>query len=199
MPKLERYPKYQRVLAGTITQSSTSGGNMDHNSLSGRGSDSAHSQYLLLTTLFPSVRVYNSGAITIPNDDITALTFDSEDWDPLGFHSTTTNTDRLTIPAGLDGTYWMLGNAQFEANAAGQRIYEIALTTASVANRVIGHIQHTATSAVNRMALAVPTLYQFDADDYVQFRVYQNRGDTLDIRSVASWSPYFMMIRIGPK
>ena len=194
MPKVERRPKYKWIASDAITRTAVSGTSGDHGVLSGRG-DNDHPQYLLLSTVFPSVRVYNSGDITIPNDDMTALTFDSEDWDTAGFHSTTTNTDRLTIPSGYDGTYWMLGNAQFEANAAGQRIYEIALN----ATTVIQHAQHPAPSAVDRVALAVPTLYQLDVDDYVQFRVYQNRGGTLDIRSVASWSPYFMMIRLGPK
>ena len=194
MPKTERKLKYQDVPAGSITRSSVRGGSMDHGALTGKG-DPDHPQYLLLATLFPSCRVYNSGAITIANDSIQALTFDSEDWDTAGFHSTTTNTDRLTVPIGYSGTYWINADAQFEANAAGQRIYEIALNGTTV----IGHVQHTATSAVNRMALPCPTLYQLDDEEYVQFRVYQNRGDTLDIRAVASWSPYFMMIRLGPK
>jgi len=198
MPKQERLLKFKDTPEGSIVRSAVQGGAFDHGALTGRG-DNDHPQYLLLTTVFPSCRVYNSGAITIPNDDITALTFDSEDWDTAGFHSTTANTDRLTIPVGYDGTYLITGTAQFEANATGQRIYQIVVTTATVTDNEVGHIQQTSTSAVNRLALNVLTLCQLDADDYVRFRVYQNSGGDLDIRAVASWSPYFMMIRLGPK
>jgi hypothetical protein len=196
MPKTERRLKYQEMPAGTIMRSAVRGGSMDHGAMTGLG-DPDHPQYLLTATLFPSVRVFNSGAITIGNapSPLTPLTFDSEDWDTAGFHSTTTNTSRLTVPVGYSGTYLITGTAQFEANATGQRIYELLVNGTSK----VGHIQNTDATAANRMASNVLTLYQLDDDDYVELTVYQNSGGNLDVRAVASWSPYFMMIRLGPK
>ena len=199
MPKQEHRLKYQDMPVGTITRSATSGGSsMDHGSLSGRGATDAHSQYLLLTTVFPSVRVSNSADQTIANNDAAVvLTFNTDLWDTAGFHSTTTNTSRLTVPPGYDGTYMIGGTAQFEAAAAGQRIYSICYN--GDLNNPIMQVQHTNNTAANRMALPVITPYQLDADDYVEFRVYQNRGGVLDIRAINYWSPVFWMIRIGPK
>jgi hypothetical protein len=171
---------------------------MVHNSLSGRGEDDCHSQYLLLTTVFPSVRVYNSADIEIANNSPQILTFDTENWDTQTFHSTTTNTDRLTVPIGYSGTYLIIGHAQFKKHATGQRIYEI-LHTDETATQVISHNQFTDNTAVNRMASVVSTVFQADDEDYFQFRVYQNSGGALDVRAIASYSPHFLMIRLGPK
>ena len=197
MPKADRDLKFQRTPESGIGRSSVRGGSMDHGAMTGRG-DNDHPQYLLLSTLFPSVRVANSGDQTIPNNNAaTVLTFDTELWDTAGFHSTTTNTSRLTVPPGYDGTYIIGGVAQFEAHATGQRIYSICYN--GDLNNPIHQVQHTNNTGANRMALPMITPYQLNVDDYVQFRIYQNRGGDLDIRAINYWSPIFWMIRIGPK
>jgi hypothetical protein len=62
-------------------------------------------------------RVYNSANQSIPNDADTALTFDSERFDTNAFHSTATNTSRITIP----GMYLVFGGIEFAASATGLR------------------------------------------------------------------------------
>lgn len=58
-----------------------------------------------------------------PTGTPAAITFNSETWDPYGFHSTATNTSRLTIPAGYGGTYLFTFNALGDNSAsAGQRV-----------------------------------------------------------------------------
>lgn len=46
------------------------------------------------------------------------LTWDVEDWDTDGFHSTSANTEKITIPAGLDGIYRLDASALFGSMVA---------------------------------------------------------------------------------
>lgn len=66
-------------------------------------------------------RVYKTANQTINNDVLTALTFDVEDFDTDSFHSTSSNTERLTIPAGKDGLYHVICRVWWTANATGYR------------------------------------------------------------------------------
>lgn len=66
---------------------------------------------------FVGASVYNSSAITLTDNVENILTFDTENFDTDGFHSTSTNTDRLTIPTGKGGKYLLQG--QFQLTTAG--------------------------------------------------------------------------------
>lgn len=58
---------------------------------------------------FRGAKVWNSGTQTMngsgTNGGVTTLTFDSEEYDTDAFHDTSSNTGRLTIPAGMTGKY----------------------------------------------------------------------------------------------
>lgn len=51
------------------------------------------------------VRCTGTGTQTISNATDTSITWGTEAWDSDGFHSTSSNTNRITIPSGLDGIY----------------------------------------------------------------------------------------------
>jgi len=59
-------------------------------------------------------RVTNSSNISIPDNTNTTLTFNTETFDNGGFHSTSVNTERLTIP--VDGVYLIGCNVSFVIN-----------------------------------------------------------------------------------
>ena len=65
--------------------------------------------------------VYDDGVQVISHGTSTAVNLDNEDFDTDGFHDTSTNNERFTIPAGLGGTYMISGYAVFEVNSTGQR------------------------------------------------------------------------------
>jgi hypothetical protein len=58
---------------------------------------------------FHGCKAYNSATQTMngsgTNGGWTAITFDSEEYDPDGYHEGVTNPSRITIPAGLGGYY----------------------------------------------------------------------------------------------
>lgn len=139
--------------------------------------------------VIPSARVYNNASISIPNNTVTALTFNSERWDTDNIHSTTTNTGRLTcVTAGI---YHIYGTVQFAGNATGIRSLIIRLngTTYLASNLSI------ASSAINEIAIS--TGYSLSATDYVELLVYQNSGAARNVNSVGNYSPEFGMTYLG--
>jgi hypothetical protein len=54
---------------------------------------------------FVGCSLYKSSSQSITASTATAMTFDSENFDTDAFHSTTTNTSRITIPSGKAGYY----------------------------------------------------------------------------------------------
>lgn len=138
-------------------------------------------------------RVNNSAAITLTTSTSTALTFDTERWDTDGFHDTTTNTSRLTVPAGLAGKYLIVGNASFAANATGSRELAIELNGTTY----IADVLLPATSG-SGARFVVSTVYDLAVGDYVRLIAFQSSGGNLNVQATTSYSPEFSMIRIGP-
>lgn len=66
-------------------------------------------------------KAYNSGTQTIANGTETAVTLNTDEWDSNAFHDTSTNTSRMTIPAGMGGKYLCIGKVYFAADADGYR------------------------------------------------------------------------------
>src|SRR4029453_15505779 len=69
---------------------------------------------------FRGAFVSRTTALPVADNAHAAVAFDSETYDTDGFHSTSTNTTRLTVPAGLDGYYLVGGGAQWAPDAQGQ-------------------------------------------------------------------------------
>jgi hypothetical protein len=57
------------------------------------------------TPAFVGCRAYFTASVTLATATSTAVAWTAEDFDTDGFHSTSTNTSRFTIPSGKDGKY----------------------------------------------------------------------------------------------
>lgn len=134
-------------------------------------------------------RVYNDAVITISNDTLTTLTFNSERYDTDNIHSTSSNTSRLTCRTA--GIYSIMASISFAADVNGYRdllilhngspnIAATSLTTASSSNKI-----------------CISTIYKLSVNDYVECNVKQNSGGDLNVSSSNAFSPEFMMQRIG--
>lgn len=64
---------------------------------------------------------FNTSNFTLATGTDTLLTMNSESIDTDAFHSTSTNTSRLTIPSGKNGKYQVIGKFSFANNATGRR------------------------------------------------------------------------------
>ena len=137
------------------------------------------------------VAVYNSTDITITNSAVwTELTFDSERKDNFGFHSTVSNTSRLTVPDGYEGWYTITGHVTFDTSTSGTRrdvgIRLNGTTYVDISNVPVGNFP------LRPLTAAVTYL---EVGDYVELMVYQDTGGPLDILAQVAYSPEFRMVR----
>lgn len=71
---------------------------------------------------FAGCALYDSGNQSIPDSTFTTLTYNTEVFDIGGYHSTSSNTDTITIPAGKAGYYIFCLNVQWTGSTGGYRI-----------------------------------------------------------------------------
>ena len=125
---------------------------------------------------FAGCRATRSAAASITNATLTALNWDGETFDTDAFHSTSSNTNRITIPAGKAGYYEVNFATEWtDANATGRRLTVIQKNGSDV----IGFESTPSSSATltyygaNVMNLAVA--------DYVSVAVLNTSGSTLNV------------------
>jgi hypothetical protein len=135
-------------------------------------------------------RVYNSADITLTTGAAAALTFNSERYDDADYHSTSSNTSRLTIPQ--PGRYRVGASVVFASNATGYR--EIYLQASSGATRIADMLIPAVSG--NSTRLVVMTEWEFAASDYVEVYAFQNSGGNLNVTSASAYSPEFWISRI---
>lgn len=128
---------------------------------------------------YVGVSVYKSAAQTISNLTATAITFNTEDFDTDGFHSTSTNTSRFTIPSNKAGKYLLTGNVNYLAgNVTGPRAAYI-YKNGSVYNY---HSQQAAVSPSPYGAIVkVSFILNLAVGDYIELFAFQGDGGNLDV------------------
>jgi len=135
-------------------------------------------------------RVYNNAAFSVPDNTSTAVTFNTERFDPFSMHSTSASTSRITITR--KGRYNIGGCVEFAADAAGYRGLGVRLngTTTLVATNSISVGAGAAT------ILNVSADYEFALNDYIELMAFQNTGGALNANSAGNYSPEFWACRI---
>lgn len=140
---------------------------------------------------FVGVQVYNSTTQSVSNGSDFYPTFNSESWDTNSFHSTSTNTGRLTVPSGQGGKYMVYAVGGFDANGTGYRRFCFSINrTSELFNNFIAPMSSQA------MVITFTGVLDLVANDYVEILVSQNSGGSLNYLSGASYSS-FGMYKIG--
>lgn len=158
--------------------------------LKGAGVGAAPTEIDVPSPYTEGVRVYNSANISIPTNDHTALTFDSERYDTDTIHDLVTNPSRLTCKTA--GKYLIISGIRFDGNVAGYRVNQIRLNGATL----IAVLSHSNLDIQGQNMIA-STIYDLAVDDYVEAVIYQNTGGDLNVTATDNSSPEFMMHRIG--
>lgn len=125
----------------------------------------------------PRCRLTKSATQSIPNTTTTAITFDVEDFDDGGMHSTTTNTSRITVPTGGAGTYLVGAHVEFAQNATGVRTLLITVNGTATQTTV----RDNSPSGSSATRLACSSLVALVAGDYVEVLVVQTSGGNLNV------------------
>jgi hypothetical protein len=126
---------------------------------------------------FAGVRCTKSADQSISAVTWTALTFDTETFDVGGYHSTATNTSRITVPAGKAGYY--LVNARWNwdnASALGYRFGRIMKNGAQY-----NYQAEDPTANTFRVTLPIHDIIYLAVADYIEIEVLQNSGGTLTL------------------
>lgn len=135
---------------------------------------------------FAGVRVFKSSSQSISNSTVTDLTFNSETFDTNAFHSTSSNTDRLTVPAGYAGKYLVIAKMQFAGGTTGIRQVYIYKNTTEYD---LITWQNTSNSNAD---MCLSTIVDLTVGDYVKMACWQNNGGALDANSGTSATSFSM-------
>lgn len=144
---------------------------------------------------FRGCLVTNSGLMTINTSTGTDLTFDTEAFDTDGIHSTFVNTERLTVPAGVDRVR-MSGYMEYfnDTGGVGYRQMRI-LKDGSVFD---GHPsdRRDASTLVAYQSSLVSAAVNVTPGEYFTLPVYQNSGGNLSALGNALGDSYWFCMEI---
>jgi hypothetical protein len=127
---------------------------------------------------------------SIANNTSTDLTFNSETYDTDGFHDTSTNTARITIPTGKAGKYAINAHCEWVNNSSGTRnIYIFKNGTSTIASQL-------QLSQANDFGMELNTTADLAVGDYITLQVYQTSGSSRDITKRTDLT-YFSVTYLG--
>ena len=133
------------------------------------------------TPTFVGCALTNSVTQSIANNTYQALTFNTEVFDTDGFHDTSTNTNRITIPSGKAGKYLVTVTATFATNGSGVRVmYLTKNSTTPSGPTTFGSVQTLASSGANS-SVAYSVVLNLNVGDWINLSPYQNSGGALDL------------------
>lgn len=132
------------------------------------------------TATFSGVKCKKSASQTITDSTETAITFDGEDFDTDAFHSTATNTSRITIPTGKAGYYLFLLNGNWGGSSTGYRSLILKKNNANLSPVAKQEINGQGTSEFGQ---CVSFIVNAAVADYFEIFCYQNSGGNLSINS----------------
>lgn len=122
----------------------------------------------------PHTFIRQTVAQSLTSSTWTAITFDTEEVDSDGGHSTVTNTSRYTGQTA--GWYFVAGLASFAANATGTRRIRFNLNGAAM------NASEATTSAqgVGATGIGVTRMVYLNVGDYIEVFAYQSSGGALN-------------------
>jgi hypothetical protein len=125
---------------------------------------------------FSGVFVRQSASTTsISNNTNTTVLFDTEEFDTDAYHSTSTNTGRITIPAGKAGKYAINSAFFFQEAANGARVLNIYKNGSNYAR------SQMPPDSVSQIAVTLNLVMDLAVSDYIEVVVFQNSGGALNI------------------
>jgi hypothetical protein len=141
---------------------------------------------------FVGVSLVKSAVQAVANATDTLITWNTEDFDTSAFHDPTTNTDRITIPAGKAGYYLIEARVSFAANATGIRSVSVKKNGATI---VVGADLNNQGSSASSVLIHSRVISAAVAD-YFNLNAYQTSGGSLNTDNTAGYT-FFTMTYLG--
>jgi len=113
----------------------------------------------------------------ISNNAYTEVTFDGERFDTNGFHSTTTNTNRMTVPSGKAGYYNIIGSLTYDASGTGSRQLILAINDYRTATYSQWH--EMGGVSTGPVTLYINIIANLSVGDYFGLETRQSSGGNL--------------------
>ena len=111
---------------------------------------------------------------SISNNTSTLITWDSENFDTNTYHSTSSNTSRITIPAGKAGKYLFTSYGFFADNATGNRRLDLRKNGSLIRS------WPTPSTLATFSGLTITCILDLAEADYIEIAAFQTSGGALN-------------------
>lgn len=118
---------------------------------------------------------------TIANATNVAITWNSEYFDSDGYHDNSSNTSRITIPAGKGGKYLLTGATHYDANSTGYRALKFKKNGGDFFDMQCGAVS-------SYTGVSITAIVELVATDYVELITVQTSGGNLDLNKYTATS-----------
>ena len=141
-----------------------------------------------LGTDAPCCRIKDSGTFSHNSSgNYLAVTHNQEDFDNAAMHDTSSNTDRMTIPAGGGGKYLLGGGVTWDANATGVRA--VTHHKGGAAGTIVGAQNGLPSVPATGFAQSPgAALVSLAAGEYVSLTAFQSSGATRTITPIHAFA-----------
>lgn len=112
---------------------------------------------------------------SIATNTLTAVTFNTEAIDTNGYHSTSSNTDRITIPSTKVGKYMVTGSISMSASSTGARVVKLSKN-----GSVIYETSFPATSSGTSFGI-ISFVVDCASADYLTLSMFHTAGGNLNV------------------
>ena len=141
---------------------------------------------------FAGCSLWKSASQSSSNATWTNVTFDSEHFDTDAYHSTSSNTSRITIPSGKAGKYQINAMVMWPANGTGSRLIKVQKNGSDI---MYGNWLGNAGSS-DPSAVQLSGILDLAVADYIELNAYQASGGSLNI-DFSSTKTFFQVTYLG--
>lgn len=120
------------------------------------------------------VNTEKSSSQSISNSSVTAITYQTDNIDNADLHSTSTNTERLTIKR--SGLYSFAGSVSWDSNSTGVRFVRFGTNLSS-------QITADRRNAIENSETTIAITWEMSAADYAKMDCKQTSGGSLNLRT----------------
>lgn len=132
------------------------------------------------TPTFVGWMIQHDAAQAVANNSLVLLSMNTETVDTNTFHSTVTNNERITVPSGKAGKYFVTAHVEFASNATGYR--EVGIRINGTTYVTITRVQAANGDTTRLVTSTIVTLAEAD---YLEVLARQTSGGSLNVNGAS--------------